>query len=118
MMAALDTGAATGGGYHVTTKPRARGDAIFGLVFLLIMFGVPIIFMIVDHPAHSRARSRATAQRQSRLVVGKLWSNDSSGLGGGGGGGSDWGGGGGGGGDSGFSGGGGDFGGGGSSDSF
>lgn len=114
IMADIDKSIATGGSPKPAAKPVTAGDALFGLVFLLIMLGIPLIFMIVIIRAIARAFSSNGSSGSSGWSSGSSWSNDSSWSSGGGG--SDWGGGGGG--DSGFSGGGGDTGGGGSSDSF
>jgi uncharacterized protein len=117
IIADLDAGGATGGSAPRHAKKATGGDLVFGIIFLLIMIGIPIIFMIVIIKAIARAFSSNGRSAGAGWASGSSWSNDSS-WSSGGGGGSDWSSGGGGGGDSGFSGGGGDFGGGGSSDSF
>ena len=129
IMAALDKGGV--GGTSKTAAPAHKasgGEVLFGLVFLALMLGVPIIFMVLIIRAIARAFSSNSSGSSAGWASGGTWSNDSSwssssndsswSSGGGGGGGSDWGGSSGGG-DSGYSGGGSDtFSGGGSSDSF
>jgi uncharacterized protein len=111
----LDKGGAAGGPVtRPAAKPTTPADALFAIVFMLIILGVPIIFMIVIIKAIAGAFSSNGRSANRGWASGSSWSNDSWSSGGG----SDSGWSGGGGGDSGFSGGGGDFGGGGSSDSF
>lgn len=123
IIADLDKGAA-GGGTSAKPAPKSGVDVLFAIVFMLIILGVPIIFMIVIVKAIASAFSSNGRSAHRGWASGSSWSNDSSWSSGssdsswssGGGSDSSWSGGGGG--DSGFSGGGGDFGGGGSSDSF
>ena len=123
IIADLDKGGATGGPVHKPAHTASGGDIFFALVFLALMIGVPIIFMVLIIRAIARAFSSNGRSASAGWASGGTWSNDSSWSSSsndsswsGSSGGSDWGGGGGG--DSGFSGGGGDTGGGGSSDSF
>jgi uncharacterized protein len=117
IMAALDAG---GAGGSPTGKrkgaPASGGAALIGIIFLLLVFLVPIILFIVIIRAITGAFSSHGQSGNRGWASGGTWSNDSSWSSSS----SDsgWSGGGGGGGDSGFTGGGGDFGGGGSSDSF
>jgi uncharacterized protein len=120
IMAALDKGMVGGTpAPHPATK-ASGGDILFALVFFGLIFGIPILFMILIVRAIARAFSSHGPGASSGWASGGSWSSDSSwSSGSGGGSDSSWSsGGGGGGGDSGFTGGGGDFGGGGSSDSF
>ena len=123
IIADLDKGGAAGGPVtRPAPKPTTPADALFGIVFLLIILGVPIIFMIVIIKAIAGAFSSNGRSANRGWASGSTWSNDSSWSSSSsdsswssGSSDSSWSSGGG---DSGFSGGGGDFGGGGSSDSF
>ena len=93
-------------------KPATAGDVIAGLVLLVIIFGIPILFIIGIASAIGRAFTSNGRSAYRGWSTGSSWSSDSGGSSwsssdsGGSSFGSD------------FSGGGGDFGGGGSSDSF
>jgi len=118
IMATLDSGGAKSApAAHGASRPVTAGDAIAGLVFLLIIFGIPILFVVAIASAIARAFTSNGRSAYRGWSSGSSWSNDSSWSSGGGSswsssdsGGSSFG--------SDFSGGGGDFGGGGSSDSF
>jgi uncharacterized protein len=115
IMTELDKGGMAGTGTPTHRGAASPGSAAIGIVFLLLVFLVPIILFIVIIRAITSAFTSHGPGGSAGWASGGTWSsdsswssssNDSSWSGGSGGG------------DSGFTGGGGDFGGGGSSDSF
>jgi len=116
IMSALDAGGAGGGVAKPTHPPASSSSTAIGLIFLLLVFLVPIILFITIIRAIAGAFSSNGRYANRGWASGGTWSNDSSWSSGSNDTGWSGGGGGGGGGD--FTGGGGDAGGGGSSDSF